>query len=113
MTKRAAPSADLSSDPRINAHRRDRALRLRKRITASVMATGAGSMAVFGFLAAGRAAGSTPVASTTGTTSTTTATSTSSSAVSGSGSAMSATPSATTAPTATAAPTAQAVTGGS
>jgi hypothetical protein len=90
---------------------RDRALRLRRRVTTAVGAGSVGAIAVFGVLAAGHASGVATVAGTTTTSATSTAAASSTSA-----SATTSSPTiaaATAAPTATSTPTAQAVTGGS
>jgi hypothetical protein len=117
MTKRSDPPA--AGNPVHAALRRDRAQGLRRRITTAVAATGAGTVAAFGVLAAGHNAGTAVVTiATAAKTNPTVAATSSASATSSSSSssAATATPTiaaATAAPTAAAAPTAQAVTGGS
>jgi hypothetical protein len=83
--------------------RRDRAIRLRRRITTTLAASGVGTVAAFGFLAATHSSGAAVATSP---------------APASSSSSTSATPAPTVAaatanPTATAAPTSAAVTGGS
>jgi hypothetical protein len=95
------------------AQRRDRAQRLHRRITRTVAATGVGTVAAFGVLAANHNAGTAAVAATPAASSASAAATPSASS---SGSAANTVPTiapATAAPTAAAAPTAQAVTGGS
>ncbi|MDQ6857295.1 MAG: hypothetical protein M3Z57_09510 [Candidatus Dormibacteraeota bacterium] len=115
MTKHSdLPTASPSQDA---VQRRDRAQRLRRRITATVAATGVGAVATFGILAADHNAGAAAVASTTaGSAATAAPAAAAPTVVAATAAPTAVTPTmapATAAPTTTAAPTAQAVTGGS